>query len=350
LLKTDGMGGYSEVIRIVALFHFLRIGYDRNMTSLEKSILSTLVYYDVLERPLTGFEVFNLLISKKKKKINFYQVLDLLENSSELNKLINQKNGLYFLKGRSGIVKERIERQKIADRKWRKARRVIGFFQLIPFVRMVAVSGSLAVNNPKKESDIDLLIATESGRIWTCRGIVTLFTHLIGQRRHGALTNNRFCLNHYLTDNSLKIPFRSLYNAQTYAHLMPILEIEKGLYRKFQRANQWIGSYLAFYPKEEKGYCKTIKLNSLFTFTRKLREFFLNGRVGNSLESILKRFQEKRIKKDPLTYRSGGRVVFDDNQLEFHPDSPEKEILKKYNWKMKEMGFVETEENSGLNT
>jgi len=216
---------------------------------------------------------------------------------------------------------------------------------------MVAISGSLAMNNPKKESDIDLLIISKSGRIWTCRGLVTLFCHLIGQRRHGKLTQDRICLNHYLTNNSLKIPFRSLYNAQTYVHLVPILEIEKGIYRKFQKANQWINQYLSFCPRKERGYLKIIKLNSLFTFTRRLREFFLNERIGDWLESILRKFQEKRIKKDPLTYQSGGRVVFDDNQLEFHPDSPEKEVLKKYNLKMKGLGFEELgqEEDSGLN-
>ena len=40
----------------------------------------------------------------------------------------------------------------------------------------------------------------------------------------------------------------------------------------------------------------------------------------------------------------GGRIT----DLTIHPDSPEKEILKRYNWKMKELGFNEIEEDSGL--
>ena len=44
------------------------------MNSLEKSILSTLVYYDVLDQPLTGWEVFKYLIRFKNAKLN--EVLD----------------------------------------------------------------------------------------------------------------------------------------------------------------------------------------------------------------------------------------------------------------------------------
>jgi len=318
------------------------------MNSLEKSILATLVYYDVLDRPLTGWEIFKYLI--RIKNINLNQVLDVLENSLELNKLINQKNGFYFLKGRQIIIEERIKRHKIADRKWKKAKQTIKLFQMIPFVKMIAVSGSLAMNNTRENSDIDLLIITKTGRIWTCRWLITIFSHLIGKRRHGILTKDRFCLNHYLTEKSLKIPYKSLYNAQTYAHLTLFWQVKNNLYKRFQKANQWINDYLSFYPIVKKGYLKEIKLNEFFSIIRKFKEFFLDGIIGNFIEFILKKIQQARIKKDPLTYQSGGRVVLSDHQLEFHPNSPEKWILEKYNQKMKKLGFEElgNEKDSGL--
>ena len=316
------------------------------MINLEKSILSTLIYYDILDRPLTSFEIFKYCISKEKISLN--QILNSLENSPELKERIDQENGFYFLKNRKEIIQERIERQKIADRKWKKAKRIVRLLQVIPFIKLVAISGSLAMNNPKKESDIDLLIITQSRRIWTCRGLITLFIYIIGKKRHGEITRDRICLNHYLTDSSLKINYKSLYNAQTYAHLVPILEIKKEVYINFQKANNWIKEYLIHYPQKEKGYSNVIKLNSLLSLARRTREFFLNGKIGDKLELIFKKFQEKRIKKDPLTHQSGGRVVFDDNQLEFHPNSPEKKIIEKYNWRMKELGLEGKEENSGL--
>jgi len=318
------------------------------MNDLEKSILATLAYYDVLDRPLTGWEIFKYLI--RIKNIKLINILDVLENSSELNKLINQKNGFFFLKNREVIIKERIERNKIASRKWKKARRIIKLFQVIPFIRMVAISGSLAMDNTKENSDIDLLIITKTGRIWTCRGLITVFSHLIGKRRHGNLTKDRICLNHYLTEKSLKIPYKSLYNAQTYSHLISVLEIKDNLYKKFQKSNKWINNYLSFYPVEEKGYLRKIKLNYFFKSIREFKEFILDGLIGNFIEFILKKIQQRRIGKDPLTYQSGGRVVFSNKQLEFHPNSPEKWILEKYNQRMKELGLKElgNEKDSGL--
>jgi predicted nucleotidyltransferase len=317
----------------------------KSMTDLEKSILATLVYYDVLGRPLTGWEVFRYLI-RYQKPIKLEKILDVLES----NPRIGQKNGFYFLKGRAGLVKQRIEKQKLADQRWKKISRMVKLLQNIPYIRMIMVSGSLAMNNPKKESDIDLLIATRAGRIWTCRGITTLFIHLLGQRRHGQLTENRFCLNHYITDQSLKIPLDSLYNAQTYAHLIPVWQAEAGLYKKFQQANQWLTKYLAFYPSSRKSCLRKVRNNRLFNSTRGLREFVLDTQMGDALEFILKKIQARRIRKDPLTYRASGRVVFDDSQLEFHPDSPEKKILERYNQRMKELDLAEMaqEKDSGL--
>jgi len=65
------------------------------MNSLEKSILATLVYYDVLDRPLTGWEVFKYLI--RFKDINLNEILETLENSSELNKLISTKKWVFII-------------------------------------------------------------------------------------------------------------------------------------------------------------------------------------------------------------------------------------------------------------
>jgi len=330
------------------------------MTSLEKSILATIVYYNVLDRPLNAWEIFRYRINcchednkTSHNKENLESIFDTLENSLELKKIISEKNGFYFLHGRESIIKKRIERQKMADKKWKKTRRVIRFLQLIPFIRLVMVSGSLAMNNTKNESDIDLLIVSKFGRIWTCRGLATIFIHLIGQRRHDDLTKNRFCLNHYLTDHSLKIPFRSLYNSQTYSHLTPIWEEKPPLlYKQFQKANSWVGDYLFLYPFTEEGYLRRIKTNRLLSFIRKTIESILDNRVGNALELLLKEFQKRRIAKDPLTNQKGGRVIFNDRQLEFHPVSPEKLILEKYNKKMRQLGLTEfgEEKDSGLTT
>lgn len=331
---------------------------------LEKSILATVGYYDVLDYPLTGFGVFKYLINPihiiaqlgfsqnlELEPINKVCYLDILKslNNQPLGNYIEEKNGFYFLRDRKEIIKTRIERQKISDQKWRKARKIIKWLQIIPYLRLVAISGSKALSNAKKDSDIDLLIIAKHKRIWTARFLLTLFIHLIAKRRHHKKTKNRLCLNHYITDQSLKINFPSLYNSQTYSHLIPVLETEQGIYKKFQQANQWIKDYLFNYPKEEIPDQHQIKKSGCLGKIAKFQEFILNTFIGNVLEKFFKIIQKISIKIHSFRDKGEGRVIANEFQLEFHPQSPELKIIDKYNKKIIELGLaMKPEKNSGL--
>lgn len=342
------------------------------MTSFQKAILSTIIYYDALDYPLTFFEIFKYLTSPKhlissfklkRTEITLEAIIKNLKNR-ELSKFINEKDGFYFLKSREEIIRTRIDRQKIADQKWKKARRIIKWLQVIPYLRMVAVSGSLALNNTKEESDFDLFIVVKNKRIWLSRFLVTGLLQAMGKRRYKNFTKDRICLNHYVTDKSLKIKFKSLYNAQTYAHMIPVLEIKdfsfqpskqgnlknRGIYKKFQEANSWIKDYLVFWPKLNVKHVKALKINYFLIFIARGIEFIFDNKLGDFLEKSTKKIQEPLIKKNPLTYKKGGRITADDTQLEFHPDSPEKKTLDKYNKNVLDLKLKELkkEKDSGL--
>ncbi len=346
------------------------------MTPLEKSILATLVYYDTIGLPLTSFEIYRYLINPRHFSFKINQEdLSLSEiyralKAQSLKKIIEYKDGFYFLKGRGDLVSQRIKANKIVNQKWRKIKLIVKFFQVFPYLRLIAISGSLAVGNAKPESDIDFLVVAKHGRIWTCRTFLSLFLQILGKRRHGRKTKDRICLNHFISDNSLKIKLPSLYNAQTYAHLIPLLEIsplsfKDFFYRSFTldrqsvgdylfnqiyQSNSWLGSYLFFKPQIRLGHRRRLATRKVFCLIQNLLEQFLDKIFGDRLEKKLSIWQKRRIKKDPLTYRKGGRVRTDKFALEFHPDSPEKNILENHNQKLKELGFPELaiEKDSGL--
>ena len=349
---------------------------------LEKSILATIAYYDVLNYPMTGFEVYKYLInpshiiaqSKTTQALSLESLIqpiliDVLKGleSKNLKNFIEEKNGLYGLRKIKSseeskqayidnLIKTRINRQKISDQKWKKARKIVKWFELIPYLKAVFISGSLALDNAKEQSDIDLLIITKHKRIWTVRFLVTLFAHIMGKRRHGKKTADRICLNHYITDESLKIGFPSLYNAQTYAHLVPIIENKKGIYKEFQKANNWINDYIAFYPAssadrqiKQSFDQRLIKDKKFFRGIAKFQEVILNTFLGNILEKILALFQKMIIKRHQTKEKKEGRVIADDFQLEFHPASPEKEVIREYNENILKLGFkIKEEKDSGL--
>ena len=326
-------------------------------TQLEKQILATIVYYDILNYPLSSFEIFLYLIRMNhESRITNHELSDiddLLNNSEFLKKKLGQKLGFYFLKDKANIVQERLDRKKIADEKWKKSKKIFWIMQIIPFTKLVMASGSFALCNTRKDSDVDLMIVAKWGRIWTVRTFFTLLTSFFGVRRYKDKTEDMMCLNHYITDKSLRIPFESLYTAHLYYHILSIYnsDEDRKLFLKFQKENEWMKKYLENYEFSELEGLRSIGRNKMLSFISKLFEFILSGKIGDYFEKKMSKIQSERIKKDPLNMKKGGRITISDTQLEFHPDSHESHIIPKFNQKMKELGISEfaNQKDSGLN-
>ncbi|MEK7117168.1 MAG: hypothetical protein AAB861_00140, partial [Patescibacteria group bacterium] len=241
------------------------------MHDLRNSILATIVYYDILDFPLTLFEVHKFLINPARlagafgvaqdrlSRIPVAEPITLGQIDEELQALvklgtIRTKNGFYFLppvdnaiewRYPQGLYNLRIEREKIAAQKWKKFLRIAKWFQAVPYLRAILASGSLAINNTDRESDFDVLSVARSGRLYTCRIFLSLVASLFGARRtrYEKSAPDKFCFNHYITDGDLNIKHESLYNAQTYANLKPALA-RNGIFNRFYTANIWLNKYV----------------------------------------------------------------------------------------------------------
>ena len=324
------------------------------MTLLEKAILATISYYDILNYPLTTIEIWRFLIRPKNQanfQADFLEIEQALSEKGELGNYLSSQNGFFFLKGRQDLVKEKISKHKLSQEKWKKTIFIARILQAVPFVRMVAGSGSLALGNASSQSDLDLLIVARHGRIWTARLFVTFLVKLLGKKRDrlGKVTKDKICLNHYLSLKSLEVPCRSLYTAYEYIHLVPLFG--KKYFQKFRQKNKpWIKNYLVNFIEGEKLNRRLLKKNFLLKKTAKIFEICLGGRIGDFLEKKFAFYQTRRIKQDYRFAQKGGRIVIKDSQLEFHPNSPEKKILEQFNQKAEEMGLLEFsgQKDSGL--
>ena len=342
-------------------------------TYLEKQILATIVYYDILDYPLTGFEVFLYLVKENGNVSDVEtrhclvptEVIELLNTSEYLKKHLKQKLGFYFLNvsnvetrhclvstDTKNIVQLRLNRKKIWDQKWKKARKIFWIMQVVPFSKLVMGSGSFSLGNTRKDSDIDLMIVAKKGRIWTVRTFFTLLTSFLGVRRHKNKTEDKICLNHYITDKSLRIPFESIYTAHLYCHILSVYnsEEDRKLFREFQEENKWMKKYLESYEFSNLEGFRSIKRNKILSFVSKLFEFILSGKIGDYFERKMSEIQTKRIKKDPLNMKKGGRITISNDQLEFHPNSHEANIIPEFNKRMKELKLFEfgKQKDSGL--
>ncbi len=184
-------------------------------------MFKTIAYADIFDYPLTGEELRRFLIKG--------------------DSLPPGKKSFYHLPGRAGLIYLRRQRQNFSRLKWPIARKAARVLSLIPSVKLVAVTGALAMNNSDKDDDIDLMIVTAKNRLWLTRlaALVLLFPWLRRQRR----VNNRICLNLWLDDSVLAIKRQDLYIAHELCQARPVFE-RNGAYQKFIAANLWYKKFL----------------------------------------------------------------------------------------------------------
>jgi hypothetical protein len=296
---------------------------------LSKNILATIIYYDILDYPLTSFEIWKYLAAidsqvAPEKKCTLFEVVKALEED-EIKKHTAQSMGFYFLKGREHLVLERLERNKISARKIKLIKRIAYILRFVPFVRMIAVTGRVAMKNAKSQSDLDFLIAIKKGRIFTGRFFVTLITHLLGRRRYGKKIANRACLNYYITTASLKVDLRDIYSSNEYSFIFPVFGADT--FHLFQKENIWITDFKPNFSPDL--VLNTIMIADSFWSKQlqKAGEIFLDF---DALENILKKMQMKRIMNDPRTYQPGSAVMASDESLVFLPSPHGPKIYEKF--------------------
>lgn len=325
------------------------------MIDLRKSILATIIYYDIFNFPLTFAEVYKYLInpkrfSNRRNVVNEIRAGDLIDNLDSMARagLIGCKNGFYFMPGKDDLYEERIEKDKLANRKWKKFLKIAKYLQLAPYLRAIFVSGSLAANNPESKSDFDVLVVIKTRRLYTGRFFLWLISSLLRARRgrFDLVAPDKICFNHYLTDNDLEFLHRSLYVAQSLVNMKPVFAPVRIL-DSFITSNKWVYSYC--YNFKCTDIYRGIKSNKIMSALAGIGEAILDTTIGDFIEKMLRTIQQRRIKNNPATYESGGRVIFTDKELEFHPRSFEKTVTARYNIALKNAGIFSPEEkDSGL--
>jgi len=326
---------------------------------IRSAILATIIYYDIFDYPLTLLEVHKFLVNPGRLshiegrlgEINLGDISKELDRLAS-SKILGETNGFYFLDGRGGLYDLRMARHKIADQKWKKFLRAVKFLALTPYLRGIFASGSMAIYNTDEKSDFDVLVIAKSGRLYTCRFFLWLISSVLGSRRkrHERVAPDKLCFNHYLTDGDMKLVHQSIFNAQTYVNLKPVM-IKPVMIDKFYASNLWLNDYVCNFRTQKDFVRRSVSPPAIFRFFARMAELFLDSLLGNALENVLKNFQQKKIRENQVTYEPGGRVVFTERELEFHPRSFEAEVIRTYNKNLKKFGIVShvIEADSGLN-
>ncbi len=203
------------------------------ITPLQCAVLHALTYADIFDYPLTAVEVHRYLTGVKAS----YEQTSLALSDANLREgAIAQRGDYYILRGREAIVETRMQRRSTSGHLWQHAQYYGHILAALPFVRMVAVTGSLAMDNIDASADIDYFIVAARGRLWISRAISLLVVHIA---KFAGVT---LCPNYFVSENALLLPDRSLYTAHELVQMIPLSEIV--IYNEMRRLNTWTDQYL----------------------------------------------------------------------------------------------------------
>lgn len=256
-------------------------------------IYAAIAYSDIFDFPLPTKE------SKKRG-------LKILKKAEFL---VEEKEGYLFLKGREKLVPLAKKRKAISETKIKRAKKWLFLLKIIPWVKMIAVTGSVASFNAQDDDDIDILIVTTPKRLWLSRFLASLIFDLLGVRRKRRQKHvkNKLCLNMFLSLEGLEFKQRDIYTAHELVLLKPLFSEEK-TYEKLLGENSWIQDYLP-----------SVKIPSIPEV-----KTFPSG------WKILDRAEEKMMKLQARYMGKKAKEVIREERILFHPKDVRNWILKEF--------------------
>lgn len=246
--------------------------YGAKLSEIERAILTTVTYRDLFDYPVTLAEIHRYLHGVQCEPET---VQDALQRNTFAERYLESDGEYFALKGRDRLFDLRRTREKRAEELWSTAVRHGAVLAGLPFVRMVAVTGSLAVNNPGHGADTDFMLVTDGGRLWTVRMLAKLLQLLNSRFAGGEL-----CVNHLVTTRALELADPSLYVAQELTQMVPLFGADT--YASLRAHNNWSTNFLpnADGPPPVQRHCKP-RASSL----RGIAQRLFRSRLGDSLES-----------------------------------------------------------------
>lgn len=290
-----------------------------------KTALKWIAYFDVFNHPLTEKEIEQLSVEPSEVK-------PALENGLN-SQLCFEYNGYYSIqKSVQELVEKRLQKEKEASKYLKKLPAYAKLIRKFPFVKGVAISGSLSKNVMYDDGDIDYFIITSKDRLWICRTALILFkkVFLLNSRKY-------FCVNYFVDEDNLKILDENIFTAVEINYLTPVFN--KEIFEQLKTTNQWSSEFIQNFTtplqlkdQPNKGWIK------------KPIESLLKGKLGDRLDLYFmqqtygrwkNKFKDFNPDKFDLTMRSNRGVS------KHHPRDFQNRVLAEYKKRLDQLNITE---------
>ncbi len=287
----------------------------------EEAVLRTVAYGDVFDSPVRPEEIHRYLDGVSSTPVAVERAIEAL-----VPHRLARIDGYVCLAGREPLAELRRRREAAARRLWPEAQRCGAAVARLPWVRMVALTGALAMDNVDDGADIDLLIVTEPGRVWLCRFFI------IQQVRLFRLRGIEMCPNWLLSAERLKLEARDLHSARELTQMVPLAGFD--VYRRMRQLNPWTGALLpnATGPPRDQPCVATGG-----SLLHRVGEAVLGTRFGAGLESWMARRKIREIRR---IAGHNAEVVLDRHQCKGHVDGHGRRIADAYAARLRSLSLA----------
>lgn len=200
---------------------------------LEVSIMSVLTYFDLFNFPITEDEIYLFL----NRRCTMDCICRALAHLNE-RKVVYKTGNYYAVKDDYYLAERREKGAAKAEELLQIAQKISAWLVKFPFVRGIAISGSLSKKYADENSDIDFFIITQTGKLWIAR----TFLHLFKKLTFLFHKENYFCMNYFVDEANAEIREQNHFTAVEIVTLIPM----QGdmAFETFYNRNAWTRHYL----------------------------------------------------------------------------------------------------------
>jgi hypothetical protein len=290
----------------------------------QQNILKVLAYFDVFNYPLTAEEINSFLLAPVNQ-LHFIRQLEILISE----KIIFKSGDFYSLQKDLLLIERRCKGNEFAKKQMLTAAKAASILSRFPYVRALAISGSLSKNFSDEKADVDFFIITTTNRLWIARTIMHLFKKL------SFLTGkeNWFCMNYYVDESMMEIPEKNIFTAMEIVTMIPMYGHKT--FPGFYIDNKWTRDY---FPGKGLINCNSSESKKGF-FARSIEKIF-NGKAGDAIDNWLMGFTDNRWKKKTAAHRVNMRGITMTLNVDKHFSKPDprnfqSKVVQQYENKLK---------------
>ncbi|OFW40631.1 MAG: hypothetical protein A3J29_20840 [Acidobacteria bacterium RIFCSPLOWO2_12_FULL_67_14b] len=281
----------------------------------ELAVLQAVTYAALFDYPLTLRQLRDSLgvaVADEETILKWWRASTLLQAA------IEYRDGLFIPAGGADLALTRARREAFSRQMLDRDRHVLAFLSRMPFVRMVALSGSLAHLNAEGVADLDLFVITSPNRVWCVTLTTLIVARLLGWRQ-------RLCLNYVISERRMAIEPADLFSANQIIHLRAVFGHD--LYVRFVEANAFVARY---YPNFRPSAASGLRAPG-----SGLLERVLSMGMAQVAERVARAAYGWHLKRRSSTWRSRDQVRLEPECLKLHTSSHRADTLARFDAAMK---------------